>query len=177
MRGLFTIFILLHFCVGKNVTKNGLVKIYWDLNGLSQEDPELIKAIKEEVLIKPSKEKINLKNGPSAKRLKGQFDQVTKAEEILKINESKKKGFFIEAGASCGEAISNTLYFELVHKWTGLLVEPNPDLLKLLYGKNRNAWILPHCLSTKKEVEVVEFDAHMYNRYVTAFFDVIMISL
>ena len=73
------------------------------------------------------------------------------------------QGFFIEAGASKGEFISNTLYFELKHNWTGLLVEPNPDFLKELKMKNRNAWILPHCLSTNPKVELLDFDASAYN--------------
>ena len=29
--------------------------------------------------------------------------------------------------------------------------------------KNRNAWILPHCLATEKTVQIVEFDAASYN--------------
>ena len=73
------------------------------------------------------------------------------------------KGFFIEAGAACGEHLSNTLYLEMIFGWTGLLVEPNPDMLAKLYSKHRNAWVLPHCLSTKPMVEVVTFDASYYN--------------
>ena len=38
-----------------------------------------------------------------------------------------KNGFFIEAGAFDGEHASNSLYYEIVHAWKGLLVEPNPD--------------------------------------------------
>ena len=102
--------------------------------------------------------------------MKGQFGQPMMIEKVLKSNKfwkknSKKKeqGFFIEAGASKGEFISNTLYFELKHNWTGLLVEPNPDFLKELKTKNRNAWILPHCLSTNPKVELLDFDASAYN--------------
>ena len=43
------------------------------------------------------------------------------------------------------------------------MVEPNPDFLKSLKNKNRNAWILPHCLSTQKKVEIVDFDAAAFN--------------
>ena len=67
------------------------------------------------------------------------------------------------SNCSKGEFISNTLYFELKHNWTGLLVEPNPDFLKELKTKNRNAWILPHCLSTNPKVELLDFDASAYN--------------
>ena len=59
----------------------------------------------------------------SMKHLNGQFSQPKTVETILKKRWSKKKwkkkigsGFFVEAGASEGEHISNTLYFELSHK-------------------------------------------------------------
>lgn len=38
-----------------------------------------------------------------------------------------KNGFYVEAGAFDGEYSSNSLYFEIVHGWNGLLIEPNPD--------------------------------------------------
>ena len=95
--------------------------------------------------------------------MKGQYGQPLEIERLLlesKLWRKKKQGFFIEAGASMGEVISNTLYFELKHNWTGLLVEPNPDFLKELKLKNRNAmWILPHCLSANPIVELYDFDA------------------
>ena len=144
-----------------HVTKseNGFVKIYWTLNGLNQEDPTLIQRLRNEVLIPPSKQKLNLSQKIGLIHLNGQFDQVPGVEKVLGLNmDTPTSGFFIEAGAADGEYISNTLYFEVVHEWSGLLVEPNPDLLSRLVTKHRNAWILPHCLSTKKEVEVVQFD-------------------
>ena len=153
-------------CQYPNVTcvENDLVKIYWELNGLHQNDSRLIDFIKTKILVPPDPLPLNLRGEPSMKRLGGQFDQVPTVEKLLNLKKSRKKGFFIEAGASCGEFISNTLFFEMQYKWTGLLVEPNPDLLKSLYAKHRNAWILPHCLSTTEFVEVVNFDVAYYNR-------------
>ena len=40
-----------------------------------------------------------------------------------------------------------------------MLVEPNPDFYSQMVTKNRNAHLLPHCLSTKRHPEVVDFDA------------------
>ncbi len=37
-------------------------------------------------------------------------------------------GFFVEAGANNGIKQSNTLYFERSRNWTGILVEPVPEL-------------------------------------------------
>ena len=42
-------------------------------------------------------------------------------------------------------------------------MEPNPDFFPDLKLKNRNAWILPHCLSPSTKVELVDFDAALYN--------------
>jgi FkbM family methyltransferase len=39
-----------------------------------------------------------------------------------------ERGYFIEAGANDGVAQSNTLYYEKYRKWTGLLIEPIPQL-------------------------------------------------
>ena len=149
--------------------ENGLVKIYWNLNDMRQDDPTLIEFLKKEILIPPPniKQPLNLKTTPN---LKGQFNQVPKIEEVLGLptqpnptqpnptQPNPTPGFYIEAGAADGESISNTLYFEMHHGWTGLLVEPNPDNLAKLIDLHRNAWILPHCLSTKSHVEMVTFE-------------------
>lgn len=143
-------------------TDYDLVKIYWDVNGLHQDDPELIDFIKHHVLVPPDSLPLDTLS-LSKKRLMGQFEQVPMVEKLLGLKQKKRKGFFIEAGAACGEHLSNTLYLELVYGWTGLLVEPNPDMLSKLLSKHRNSWVLPHCLSTKPIVEVVTFDASNYN--------------
>ena len=94
-----------------------------DVIGLHQDDPLLIKTIQEEYLTYHKEgSTYNLSTNP---KLDGQFGQ---ADTIEKLFRGKKNGFFVEAGAFDGEAFSNTLLFELKHNWTGLLVEPNPDL-------------------------------------------------
>ena len=56
----------------------------------------------------------------------------------------------------------SSAYLELAYNWTGLLVEPNPDMLRLLYAKHRKSWIFPHCLSPSSHVEIVNFDVASY---------------
>ena len=65
----------------------------------------------------------NLQKSISHRNLAGQFYQAEYVENLLRIknhskNEkhTKSNGFFIEAGAGDGEIISNSLYFELIHK-------------------------------------------------------------
>ena len=65
------------------------VIIHWDLNGMDQNDPKLIEAIKTKVLIPPpSKQKLKLNLPTSMKFINGQYGQPLVIEKILK---SKKK--------------------------------------------------------------------------------------
>ena len=101
----------------------GSIKASEDVIGLHQDDPLLIKTIQEKYLTYHKEgSTYNLSTNP---KLNGQFGQ---ADTIEKLFRGKKNGFFVEAGAFDGENFSNTLLFELKHNWTGLLVEPNPDL-------------------------------------------------
>ena len=83
-----------------------------------QEHPELIKLIEQHHLHSPSAASVplNLSHLPSEEELAGQKGQARSVEELL---EGKTGGFFIEAGAWDGEALSNTLLFELNYNWTG----------------------------------------------------------
>ena len=82
----------------------GVIKIYWALNGMKQDDPVLIEFIRENVLVEPDNLPLKL---PSLKvngltKMGGQYGQPFEVEEILGLKSSKKdtqNGFFIEAGA------------------------------------------------------------------------------
>ena len=87
----------------------------------------------------------------------GQFKQARIVD--LFYNQSKTNGFFFEAGAYDGVAVSNSLFFELNRGWTGLLVEAHPDNYERLLDKNRKAWSLGNCISMSAEPEIVIFDA------------------
>ena len=87
----------------------------------------------------------------------GQFKQARVVD--LFYNQSKTDGFFFEAGAYDGVAVSNSLFFELQRGWTGLLVEAHPDNYESLLEKNRKAWSLGTCISMSSVPEIVVFDA------------------
>ena len=93
--------------------------------------------IKEKYLVPPPNKKFSY-NFLRKKivKLNGQANQPILIDE--KVFKSRiKNGFFIEAGAYDGEYFSNTLFFELKQRWTGLLIEPNPDAFKRLKKKVR----------------------------------------
>lgn len=51
----------------------------------------------------------------------------------------KRKGFYVEAGANDGLSQSNTRYFEKYLGWTGILVEPVPELFKQCRNNRPNS--------------------------------------
>ena len=85
-------------------SEGGIIKIYWALNGMIQDDPVLIEFIRKNVLVEPDNLPLKL---PSLKvngltKMGGQYGQPFEGEEILGLKSSKKdtqNGFFIEAGA------------------------------------------------------------------------------
>jgi hypothetical protein len=85
-------------------------------------------------------------------------------EEVDKLLNEKRNGFFIEAGAYDGEYHSNTLFFEMSRNWTGLLVsvckcacvlktrlqiEPNPRAYRELLMKDRRVYSTSSCIREK----------------------------
>ena len=78
-------------------------------------------------------------------KLEGQFGQPAYLDMVL-FKGQVKNGFFVEAGADDFETGTNTLYFEMKHGWTGLLVEPNPTIFPLGFAKQRKAWGAGTCL-------------------------------
>merc|ERR1719342_1257317 len=65
--------------------------------------------------------------------------QVKVPEFIKDILGEKKNGFYVESGAFDGEKFSNSLEFERIYGWKGLLVEPDLDLYAKLIKKHRKA--------------------------------------
>jgi len=55
-----------------------------------------------------------------------------------------RRGYFIEAGANDGVDQSNTLFYERYRKWTGLLIEPVPQLAAAC-RKNRRRCAVENC--------------------------------
>eukprot|EP00105_Crassostrea_gigas_P013374 XP_011429681.1 PREDICTED: uncharacterized protein LOC105329895 isoform X1 [Crassostrea gigas] len=78
------------------------------------------------------------------------YSQVKQDEVVYEILQ-KKGGFFLDIGAHDGQFMSNTLWLERQHDWTGLLIEANPELCKSIDKLKRNAWRLCACLSNTQD--------------------------
>ena len=88
--------------------------------------------------------------------LEGEVGQ-PKEVDALVFGGKLKGGFFLEAGSHDSETNSDSLYWEMTHGWTGLLVEPNPLTHQLGLEKQRKAHSLQTCLSTETSPATLQF--------------------
>ena len=73
------------------------------------------------------------------KLLKGSFYAKDEIDKKLLKYINFENGFYVELGANNGFSQSNTLYFELKKGWSGILIEPSPNLyLQCCYFRNNN---------------------------------------
>ena len=115
------------------------------LKETEEDDPELIQFVKASLIKPPNGKKLNLNN-----KNKNDFSQIGQSKYIDSLLNSKRNGFFIEAGGFNGEDLSNSLYFELERNWTGILIEAVPSLYQSILSKNRKAFTINCCIANKK---------------------------
>ena len=89
--------------------------------------------------------------------LEGEVGQPREVDTLL-YGGNLKGGFFLEAGSHDSETNSDSLYWEVNHGWSGLLVEPHPLSHALGLSKHRRASSLQTCLSTTTKVATLHFD-------------------
>ncbi|XP_023322539.1 uncharacterized protein LOC111696953 [Eurytemora carolleeae] len=134
---------------------NGSLTIKPHLNCYDHDEPKLIEEIKNR-LVEPNNKEYNF-SAPIEENINGEVGQPRDVDRVV-FGGELKNGFFLEAGSFNAEFNSDSLYFEINHGWTGLLVEPYP----LAYGegllKNRKATHLQTCLSTHTKTQTVLFD-------------------
>lgn len=121
-----------------------LKTIKFMIKNTNEDDPELIDFVRT-IISKPSSESRQLeKRGPPDRSQLGQ------SKIIDELFNKKRNGFFIEAGGNDGETFSNTLFFETERDWTGILIEPIPDLYQKLISKKRKAYSINACIADNK---------------------------
>lgn len=84
--------------------------------------------------------------------------QLLQDKWVVMMTQGKQKGVFLEIGSSDGIGLNNTFCLEKKFSWSGMCVEPNPDLFKKLCA-NRTAITLPYAFS-QESGEIVEFVHH-----------------
>ncbi|XP_042882258.1 uncharacterized protein LOC122259500 [Penaeus japonicus] len=134
---------------------------------LMDDDPDLLRLLKDRYLSKPSDKPANLMLDLETDRAKNYNIYRTAFHSWIRINKILKKlfseeppSFFVEAGALDGEFISNTLFLERDLGWAGLLVEADPILYAALPGKNRRAWSSQSCLSPSNFAQRMTFETY-----------------
>ncbi|CAK9303479.1 unnamed protein product [Gordionus sp. m RMFG-2023] len=129
---------------------------------LSEDDPIVIKFIKEKFIVQPSTHPYyNLSDNSKKDFSMGQSEVVYRyykqMEKLGKIA-NNESGFFIESGALDGETRSNTLFFEKELGWTGLLIEADPLNFEKLLQKHRKSFSVNSILCpTRANPRMIEF--------------------
>ena len=135
-----------------SVDKNLLIKtLKFMLQERDEYDPELVSFVKSMII------KIKRRTD----REVGDRSQNRQSAYIDGLLNHKRNGFYIEAGAHDGEFVSNSLFFEFNRNWTGLLIEPLPELFKKLQNADRTAYIINACIA-KKHPMVAKFRVWNY---------------
>lgn len=79
---------------------------------------------------------------------------------ILEYFTGRPRGRFLDIGAGDGITFSNTLPLLDELKWSGVMVEPCPSMLRWLYGNHLpglGVQIVPHALGGGYQTEVIPF--------------------
>lgn len=121
------------------------------------DDPKLVEIIRDYYIQQPSLEPYKL-DFPN--RLEFSNGQTPFIDSRLNYIEG---GFYVECGALNGEKGSNSLFFEKVRKWNGLLIEADPSNYGVLKTKNRKAFSVNACLSPRSTPAKLTFNK-AYNR-------------
>lgn len=130
------------------------------LNCFESDNEELVNIVKEDFLRPWNGEDYSFSvplDQLDSTSLEGEVGQPKEVDDLI-YGGKLKNGFFIEAGAFDFETNSDSLYFELTHNWTGLLVEAHPLAFKRGLNKNRKVTSAMTCLSTSGKVETSYFD-------------------
>ncbi|XP_042858215.1 protein Star-like [Penaeus japonicus] len=131
-----------------------------NFSGAKDDDPDLVAYIKHHKLDSPATGPRNLSKPDVV-----DYSQYGQTMIFNKMLRNMTNGFFIEVGAHDGESLSNSLFFEKQHNWTGLLIEANPNLYAKLKTKGRKVYSINACLSLVPRCTHVFFDVHQANAF------------
>ena len=85
------------------------------------------------------------------------YSQHGQSQHVDKLLKGRRNGVFLECGAMDGERFSNSLFFEIYRNWTGILIEANPEQLRSLINRNRNAFVVRACLSITTRPQIMKY--------------------
>ncbi|XP_053380145.1 uncharacterized protein LOC123554315 [Mercenaria mercenaria] len=124
---------------------------------VTQDDPRLVQLIRNYYIEQPSEEPYKLLD---PERRDPSLDQAVFVDRTLR---NMASGFFVDSGAHDGEIQSNTLFFERIRHWTGILIEPQPKLYQQLKSKHRKSFHLNACVSFKGKITYLRIYVMLLN--------------
>jgi len=122
-------------------------------------DPRFLEYVRNRWIIEPSLLGYNTHQSWTKQKDLSQFQETSFVDTALG---QKRNGFFVECGAADGTTYSNSIFFERVRGWTGLLIEANPDMFKRLLIKRRKAHSINVCLGMNNVTEQVRFISNQF---------------
>ncbi|XP_053380943.1 uncharacterized protein LOC123550840 isoform X1 [Mercenaria mercenaria] len=139
-----------------NVSKDKNLDYEREMDKLNKErvkpdDPRLVHLIRNYYIEPPSQEPYKL--GEPGRRDQS-YGQAVFVDGTLR---NMASGFFVDSGAHDGEIQSNTLFFERIRHWTGILIEPQPRIYRQLKSKHRKSFHLNACVSEEPFPSKVKF--------------------
>jgi len=150
------------------VTDNSIsvTSSYWneDLGSFNKENNEIIFNILGKG--KLTNMYVEFENGSVWHKEKFKYkSQLGQDLKVLELYNNKKRGFFVEIGASDGIELSNTYALEKYFDWTGICVEPIPEKFNLLCSNRINSNCCDYAVYSESGM-VLDFDvAHNYDLF------------
>jgi hypothetical protein len=101
----------------------------------------------------------------------GYYSQLGQDEVLHKwvfnnTEQNQNPGIFVEIGAFDGIAYSNTLFFEKMFDWRGVLIEAQPDNAKQLFKSNRtNTVKLPYGICSPPQTRIRMLVSFQHSKY------------
>ena len=136
-----------------------------DLQCADQNDRRLIEHIQREWV----QESQRIYFGPENHKVGSYISQYGQDKFIDKLLDEQQGGFYVECGAANGYGLSNTVFFDEMRAWDGLLIEANPRLFKRLLQGSRDAYLVNACLSPRPISTVNNFTNRSYTGGITDF--------
>lgn len=85
------------------------------------------------------------------------YSQLNQDIKVIDFYKDKQNGFFIEIGASDGIYLSNTFLLETKYNWTGICVEPIPEIYSTLILNRPKSKCFDNAVYSTSNI-IVDFD-------------------
>jgi FkbM family methyltransferase len=91
------------------------------------------------------------------------YAQLKQDTRVVEHYQSKKGGYYVDIGAHDGLSFSNTYLLDRAYGWTGICVEPLPDVFQQLINNRKNAICVQAAIFNRSELKLDFTTADMFS--------------